>query len=231
MNASLQNSATAERRVALLAGSTGLVGSKLLRLLLAAPDYARVYALSRRPLPFDHPRLANRILPLENIAGALKGFTCHDAFCCVGTTRGTAGSDAEVRRVDLDLVVGFAQAALACGARRLVVLSSAGAQPLSRYAYLATKGEMEAALRRLGFASLDILRPGLLLGWRGELRPLELLAAGLSPLVNPFLRGRYAVWRAIKAADVAVAMLAAARSRRPGAHVYAGEELRALANQ
>ena len=90
---------------------------------------------------------------------------------------------------------------------------------------------MEQGLRGLGFASLDILQPGLLLGSRAELRPLELIATVVAPLVNPLLRGRYAAWRAIAARDVARAMLAAARSRRRGVYAYFGEGLRALVNQ
>ena len=46
-------------RIALVAGATGLVGGLLLKTLLDAPDYTRVYALTRRPFGKEHPRLAN----------------------------------------------------------------------------------------------------------------------------------------------------------------------------
>jgi hypothetical protein len=63
--------------------------------LLAAPEYARVQAISRRPLPLEHARLANRVLrfdaPLE---GQLKNLAVQDAFCCLGTTLRAAGSQA-----------------------------------------------------------------------------------------------------------------------------------------
>jgi uncharacterized protein YbjT (DUF2867 family) len=231
MTSSLQKSAVPEKRIALLAGPTGLVGGRLLRLLLEAPDYGRVHALSRRPLTFDHARLANRILPLETVGTALKGLKVDDAFCCLGSTVAVAGSDAARRRVDVDLVLAFAEAAFACGAQRFIVLSSAGADPASARSYLADKGDLERRLRAFGFASLDILRPGLLLGWRAEPRPAELLGAALSPILNPLLWGRRAIWRAINATDVAKAMLAAARSRRRGVYVYSGPGLKALANQ
>jgi uncharacterized protein YbjT (DUF2867 family) len=217
------------KRVALVAGASGLTGGLLLRMLLEAPDYARVHALSRRPLTFDHIKLANRIMPLEEAGKRLTGFTCHDAFCCIGSTRREAGSDAELRRVDVDLAVTFARAALACGAQRLVVLSSAGANPASRYPYLRNKAEMERILRSLGFVSLDILQPGMLLGLRREVRPLELLGMALSPLARPFLTGPRAAWRSIAARDVAAAMIGAARSMRRGVYVYAGEGLAGLA--
>jgi uncharacterized protein YbjT (DUF2867 family) len=231
MTSPTQKLAVPEKRVALVAGSSGFVGRALLRRLLDAPEVGRVYALSRRPLSLEHPRLANRILPLETVETALKGLVVHDAYCCLGSTRATAGSDAQRRRVDVDLVLAFARAALSCGAQRLIVLSSAGADRQSRYPYLAAKAEMEAGLRALQFPAMDILQPGLLLGWRGEIRPLELVGGLLCPLINPLLRGRHAVWRGIKATDVASAMVAASRSRRRGVYVYAGEALHALANQ
>ena len=218
------------QRVALLAGGSGFVGSELLRQLLLATDYSRVYAVSRRPLPFDNPRLANRIVPLEETRARLAGMRCDDAFCCIGATRRSAGSAAEREKVDLDLVVSFARAAHAFGATQLIVVSSAGANPQSRNPYLSVKGRLEVALRDLRFASLQIMRPGLLLGVRAQVRPLELVGTLVMPLINPLLFGGMAQYRGIAATDVAAAMLAAARSQRRGVQVYAGQALRALAD-
>jgi uncharacterized protein YbjT (DUF2867 family) len=217
------------QRVALLAGGSGFVGGELLRLLLRATDYSRIYAVSRRPLPFDNPRLANRIVPLEETRARLAGLRCDDAFCCIGSTRRSAGSAAEREKVDLDLVVSFARAAHSFGATQLIVISSAGANPQSRNPYLGVKGRLEVALRDLRFNCLQIMRPGLLLGARAQVRPLELAATIVMPLVNPLLFGSLAQYRGISAADVAAAMLAAARSQRRGVNVYAGQALRALA--
>jgi uncharacterized protein YbjT (DUF2867 family) len=218
------------QRIALLAGGSGLVGSELLRLLLRTPDYSRVYAVSRRPLPFDNPRLANRIVPLEETRARLNGVHCDDAFCCIGSTRSSAGSAQEREKVDLDLVVSFARAAQAFGATRMVVVTSAGANPQSRNAYLSVKGRLEASLRELRFPSLEIMQPGLLLGVRAQPRMLELAGAAVMPLLNPLLFGKHAQWRGIAAADVAAAMLAAARAQRRGVHVNSGLALRAMAD-
>jgi uncharacterized protein YbjT (DUF2867 family) len=231
MRHALQMGAEAPRvpRIALLAGGSGFTGSELLRLLLQAPDYARIYAVSRRPLPLEHPKLANRILPIEQTRAQLAGLRCQDAYCCLGSTRRQAGSDTERQKVDLDLVVSFARAAQSFGVTRFVVLSSAGAERESRNAYLRTKGELEFALRELRLESLDILRPGLLLGWRKELRPLEMIGNLLMPLANPLLQGARARWRGIPGADVAAAMLGASRTQRRGTYVYEGAALNALA--
>ena len=200
------------RPSALLFGASGLVGGELLRLLLRLPDYARVHAVTRRPLTLEHPRLANRIMAFEKMDGAFKdGARCRDAYCCIGTTRRSAGSDAAFRRVDVDVVLACARAALGAGTQRFIVVSSAGADVASGNFYLRVKGEMEEALSRMKFDSLDIMQPGLLLGSRRELRPLELGAQLVMPLVNPFLTGKRASLRGIPARDVASAMVVAAR--------------------
>ena len=181
--------ADADAKVALVAGASGLTGGAALDALLGAPDISRVLAVSRRPLGREHPRLANRIVQFEHLEAQLKGASCDVALCCLGTTSRQAGSQQGFRAVDIDCVLAFARAAKAANARRFVVVSSVGADPGARNFYLRTKGEMEQHLVEAGFESLDILQPSLLLGSRGEVRPLELAARALTPLVNPLLRG------------------------------------------
>jgi uncharacterized protein YbjT (DUF2867 family) len=217
-------------RVALVAGSSGMVGGQLLPLLLQAPQYTRVHALSRRPLPFDHPRMANRVVRFEaSLQAQLKGLQCQDAFCCLGTTIRDAGSQAAFRAVDHDLVLEFSQLALSCGAERLVVVSAVGANPGSKNFYLRVKGETEKALEGLRFRALDIMQPSLLLGSRRELRPLELAAQVGMWLMNPLLLGSWSRYRAIGAATVAAAMCGAAASGRRGVYRYGYDAIVSLA--
>jgi uncharacterized protein YbjT (DUF2867 family) len=218
-----------EPKVALLAGASGLVGGYVLDSLLDAPDFARVFAISRRPLGREHPRLANRIVQFDKLESQLKGTICHVAFCCLGTTLKQAGSERAFRQVDLDFVLSFARAARAAQVQRFVMVSSVRADAESKNFYLRVKGETEKALEGMGFASLDILQPSLLLGWRGSFRPLELLAIAATPLVNPFLSGARIGLRAIPARTVAAAALGAARSGRRGVYRYTYPGLMQLA--
>lgn len=218
-----------QTRVALLAGASGLTGGYALDALLQAPDFGRVIAVTRRPLAREHPRLANRIVQFDRLETQLQGAACDVALCCLGTTIARAGSRDNFREVDVDYVLAFARAALAARAERFIVMSSAGADPRSRNFYLRTKGEMEEELEAIGFASLDILQPGLLLGLRHEMRPLELAAMAFMPLVNPFLVGRRAVYRGVSARTVAAAMVGATRSGRKGVQRYVNPGIQALA--
>jgi uncharacterized protein YbjT (DUF2867 family) len=213
----------------LLAGASGLTGQYALEALLDAVDVSRVLAVTRRPLGREHAKLANRIIKFEALETQLKGAQCDAALCCLGTTIRQAGSQAAFRAVDVDTVLAFARTAKAANARRFVVISSVGADPRSRNFYLRTKGEMEAGLAQLGFESLDILQPSLLLGWRREMRPLELLATLGMPLLNPLLGGSYQDYRAVPARTVAAAMLGALRSGRRGLQRYTWAGIQALA--
>jgi uncharacterized protein YbjT (DUF2867 family) len=207
-------------RIALVAGASGLVGGYLVQALLEAPDYSRVYALTRRPYGREHPKLANRIVVFARMAEQLKGLVVNDAFCCLGTTIAAAGSQEAFREADVDAVLLFARAARAAGATRFVVVSSVGASARSRKFYLRTKGEMEEAVSAVGFQSLDILQPSLLLGPRKESRPLESLGRLLAPLINPLLTGPREALRAIPAETVARGMVGAARRGGRGIYRY-----------
>ena len=216
-------------KIALIAGASGLVGGYALQALLDAPDYTRVWALTRRPLGREHPKLANRIVNFERMAEQLKGLVVTDAFCAIGTTIADAGSQEAFRNADVNAVLLFARAARAAGAKRFVVVSSVGADSRSKKFYLRTKGEMEEAVADVGFASVDILQPSLLLGPRKALRPLEITGRIFAPMINPFLTGSREAYRAIPAETVARAMLGAARAGRRGVYRYTYGDLRKLA--
>jgi uncharacterized protein YbjT (DUF2867 family) len=220
--------AEGEPKIALLAGASGFVGNLALDALLGSADISRVFAITRRPLGREHPRLANRIIQFDQIESQLKGLTCHFALCCLGTTIRQAGSERAFRQVDVDAVLAFARTAKAAQAQRFVVVSSVGADPKSKNFYLRTKGEMEQALMGVGFLSLDILQPSALLGWRGEVRPLELAASAVMPLVNPFLTGKREPFRGIPARTVATAMVGVTRSGRRGVQRYTYSAIQAL---
>lgn len=212
------------QRIALVAGANGMVGLALVRALVDSGDYTRVVALTRRPLALESPRLVNRILRFASLENEMQGLSCHDAYCCLGTTLREAGSPAAFRAVDHDLILSFARGAQTAGAQCLAVVSSAGADRSSGNFYLRVKGETEVALEALRLRALHLMQPGLLLGERRQWRLGESLARWSLPLLNPLLLGRFERYRAINARVVAAAMCAAARTDRAGVlrHTYAG---------
>lgn len=220
---------TESGRVALVAGANGMVGIELLRALVEAGAYRRVIALTRRPLPLEAPRLVNRIIRFQDLDTELRGVSCDDAFCCLGTTRRAAGSQAAFRAVDHDVVLRFASWVQGAGAQTLVCISSAGAAPGSRNFYLRVKGETELALEALRFRALHLMQPGLILGERANWRTTEMIGRVFMPVINPLLVGQFEQWRAIRATTLAAAMRAAAALGLAGVHRHSSRALQSLA--
>lgn len=212
----------------LLVGATGLVGRRLGRLLLGSG--AAVEALVRRPSGLAGASWSERVAPPERWPELIVEIAPRAAVSCLGTTMREAGSRAAFRAVDRDLVLAVARAARAAGAVQMASVSSAGADPDSRSFYLRCKGETDAALAGLGFASLDIFRPGLLRGPRGGDRRLgERIGIAASYLVNPFLLGPLDRYAAIEADRVAAAIAAALAEPRPGLRLHDNRAIRRLA--
>ncbi len=203
--------ARAAPRSAVVAGGTGLVGGTLLQLLGADASYYRVTSLVRREVPAP-PGVAVQRVDFDRLDDVVLA-DVDDAFCCLGTTRRAAGSAAAFRRVDFDYVVAFARLAKRSGARRFLLVSSVGASPRSSLLYTRTKGEGEAAIEALGFASVMILRPSFLIGSRTKGRLGETIAIGAAKLLGPLLVGplrRYAPAEATAVARTLVRVAAKA---------------------
>jgi uncharacterized protein YbjT (DUF2867 family) len=219
--------AASSSRTALVAGATGLIGQALLAQLLESDRYGRVEVVARRPLTSAlsrHPRLSARIGDSAALAGEEPG--ADDVYIALGTTIKVAGSEAAFRAVDFDLVVAIARAARAAGASRLGVVSALGADATSLVFYNRVKGEMEAAVRSLGYQSVVIARPSLLLGDRAALgqptRRGEVWAARLLGPVLPFVP---AAMRPIDAASVAAALIAAVAEGASGLRTLSSAEM------
>ena len=205
---------------ALLAGSTGLIGGHLLDRLLAGDDYDLVTALTRRSLERSDPRLEELRVEFDRLDEVFGERHFDDAFCSLGTTIRSAGSQLAFERVDFDYVVGLAEAAARHGARRFFLVSAMGADPESGVFYNRVKGRAERAVCAMGFDAVHLFRPSLLLGDRREFRPVEKLMTPVARLLGPLLPGTLRRYRPIHADAVAEAMLAAARGTERGEVIH-----------
>ena len=222
-----------ESRSALLLGATGLVGGHCLDLLLADDRYSRVTTLTRRPLPrAEDPgaRLDARVVDFELLAEQWD-VAVTDVYCCLGTNMTAAESRKSFRRVDHDYTVEAARLAHDAGARRLALVSAAGADPGSRISLTRVKGETERDVTALGYECVEIFRPAMLLGARPQPRRGERVAKAVSPAVAKLMIGRLRRFRPIKAQALAAAMIAALEAGRPGVHVSTYDQIRALADE
>jgi uncharacterized protein YbjT (DUF2867 family) len=212
-----------------LAGATGLIGTQLLP-VLGKLD-CQVHVVARQSFVVPDDAVIQHVTQAEQWPDIVKTVRPDVAICCLGTTWKKSGeNEAAFRAVDLDLVLSFAGAARNSGATQMIVISSVGASSQSSSFYLRTKGEMEAALRRLDFVRLDILRPGLLTGDRGtDRRTGERLAIAFSPFTDHLLHGAFRRYRSIKAATVANAIAHLVGQNLQGHFIHENRAIETLA--
>ncbi|EIZ79525.1 nucleoside-diphosphate-sugar epimerase [Novosphingobium sp. Rr 2-17] len=213
-----------------LVGATGLIGSTLMR-EAAGRHGVRIVGVGRREVALP-PGGRMEMLVGEPIDWpALIRAAQADVFvCALGTTIKDAGSQEQFRAIDHDLVRFCAEAAREAGIAHMVMVSSVGADRTSRRFYLSVKGETEAALGRLRFDRLDVLRPGLLRGRRERVRKGERVLQALAPLADFLvLRGKWRRFRSIQARDVALAILSLSHEDAQGHFVHEHDALKRLA--
>ncbi|OGR04677.1 MAG: hypothetical protein A2284_17280 [Deltaproteobacteria bacterium RIFOXYA12_FULL_61_11] len=215
----------ASRRIALVVGSTGLVGGHLVNLLLKDARFSKVICFQRRPAGCDHPKLIvhetlfSPLKPLENY------FHGTHLFLCLGTTLAQAGSKGAFEAIDHNLSLALATLARRNGVEALFLVSAVGASVGSPFFYNQVKGRLENAVLDLGFARTDIFRPSLLLGDRQHPRLGEQLATWCTPLFLPVLRGALVRYRPIPAECVAAAMVRQAGLDLTGVRILHHDEM------
>lgn len=201
----------------MVAGATGLVGQEILAALLADKRYLAVHCVGRRPPAVQHPKLQFQRVDFASSTDLAALPKVDECYIALGTTIQVAGSQEAFRAVDLEAVESLALAARRAGATHLGVISAMGADAHSRVFYNRVKGEMELSVARMGYPCLVIARPSLIDGDRAALdqpgRAGEGLGLRLARLLRPVIPPNY---RAIKARDIAHALIRAVQSSTPG---------------
>lgn len=208
---------------ALIVGATGLVGRECLKLLADRPEFDCVTALARRPLPEDLQGSTVRtvLVDFDRLDEQPDAFRSSHVFCAFGTTIKQAGSQERFRQVDFSYPKRVAELARAAGARHFLLVSSVGASPSARAFYLRVKGDLEQAILALGFRSVTVVRPSLLLGDRKEFRLGEEIATRFSWAMPR-------KYRAVHVQDVARALVAAAVEDQRGVRIIENPEIAAM---
>lgn len=178
--------------IATLVGASGLIGSKLLSLLLKDPYFSVIKIAVRKSTGIIDPKLQECLIDftdkqaLENVVAGSS-----IVFCSVGTTSAKVkGDKAAYRKVDYNIPVAAARAANLHGASHFILVSAIGARSKSSNFYLQLKGEVEDQVEaQSSINGKHIFQPSLLLGNRTEARLGEKLGQVLMPFFSPLLLG------------------------------------------
>jgi uncharacterized protein YbjT (DUF2867 family) len=195
-----------------------------LQLLLASSEYELVHSLLRRAgAPVSSAKLRELVVSFDDLPPLP---ACDDVFIALGTTIKVAGSEAAFRRVDYDYVVAVAAAGRKAGATRLGIVSALGADAQSRVFYNRVKGEMQQAVTGLGYESVVIAQPSLLMGDREALgQPTRAGEVWARRLLGPVAGLIPASFRPVNARNVANALLAATLRGASGTTVVPSRDM------
>lgn len=204
-------------KTAIILGGTGLVGSRLIDLLLGDSRYGKVTVLVRRPLNKAHKKLNEEIINFEKPEEWKNLIRGDEFYSCLGTTIKTAGSKEAQYKVDYSYQYAAAEIAAANGIKKYVLISSAGANLNSKMFYSRMKGKLDSDVKLLPFESITIIKPSVLVGKREQKRIGEEFAAKALQFLIKFipLLNKY---KPIDAEIVAFAMINSANNPKSGAH-------------
>lgn len=220
-------------KTALIAGSSGMVGSELLNMLTTSTDYNKVISLGRRSQDDTKDDTVGKIeafvVDFENLDQVTLP-KIDDVYCCLGTTIKKAGSKEKFRQVDLDYVLSTAKLGLKNGAKQLLVVSAVGADETSSFFYNRVKGEMEREVKDLGFQSVYIFRPSMLGGKRKEFRLGEKIGTFLMQLLGWLMIGKLKRYKIVSAYKVARNMIKSAKESSEGNHIIESEKINKISS-
>lgn len=218
-------------KTALIIGSTGLIGSHLLDLLLESQEYEKVITFVKRDSGIQHPKLKQHIIDFDKPETYKELVVGDDFFCTIGTTIKKAGSQDAFRKVDFEYPKQFASLAQQNKVKQFLIITSLGADANSSNFYLKTKGEIQDFLKNCAFESISILQPSLLLGNRTEFRLGEKMGVYFMKLFSFLFIGNLKKYKAIQSEAVAKAMFIIAQKNYKGFQIIESDSIQEIANK
>ena len=190
----------------LLAGSTGVLGNKILNEL--SLSQRKTLSLSRRKIDNLPKNTEQQIIDFKKIT-ELELPEIDHVFLSLGfplfyhNVMGVMNKNLKKNLflVDFTYQIEIAKKAKDAGAKKISIISAVGANSQSWNYYLKTKGKVENEIINIGFDSINIFQPGHL---RGNNHRFDILLADIvSIFLDPFLFGPLKKFRSISAKAVA----------------------------
>ena len=205
-------------------GSTGLIGSNLLKYLENDTYFSKVNVITRKPIHFKNSKFKNIVIDfsdINSIQNSLKNSQI--VFVSIGTTQFKVNWDLKkYKKIDYEIPINIAKAAKKLNIKKYLIVSSAGADINAKGFYLSLKGQIESDIIKIGIKNTYIFRPSLLLGARKENRVGEKIAQVIMPLFSFLLPKKY---RPIKSEYVAKSMINLSKTNINSVKIYHYEDI------
>ncbi|MHC8948732.1 NAD-dependent epimerase/dehydratase family protein [Sphingobacterium hungaricum] len=213
---------------ALVLGASGMIGLQVVQQLLDNPTYHKVYAVSRKKIALEHPKLEQLLADFDSIDALIENLQVDHLYSCLGSTQKKTPDKADYYQIDHDYPVKVASILKDNGCQVIALVSSMGADEHSKNFYLRMKGETERDLIKVGIPSTLLFRPSLLIGERNENRLAEDIFSFLFKGINLLLWGPLKNYKSIQGKDVASAMIHASLKNPQGVHIYKTSTIKEL---
>jgi|688.fasta_scaffold02560_19 uncharacterized protein YbjT (DUF2867 family) len=210
---------------AIVVGANGLVGAELTKQLLENENYSKVSLVVRRYLDLEHEKLDIQIIDFRNIHKDWNVFVCDHIYYCLGTTKSKTPKADDYHKVEYDYCLNIAKIAHHNKVEKFLYVSSSGASVSSWFTYLKLRGSLEVELIKIGFDSLHIFRPYVLLGKRSDFRLGESVVQFLLRLFNFMMIGFLKNIKGMPVGQLAKAMIHNAMLNTKGVFVYSNKSI------
>lgn len=157
---------------AVVLGSTGNVGRRIVNLLAASPAVRQVVVVNRRQIDEFRgmPKVREVVVPnmdklAEAVESAAREAGATVGLCAIGVGKGSQKMpEAELRRIEVQYSEHFAKGCKAGGVLSLGLMTAAGSDIKSSVRYVRIIGEKEKAVSGVGIPALSIYKPSVILG-------------------------------------------------------------------
>ena len=171
---------------AIVIGATGATGQEIVSQLLVDDSFDSVSIFVRKDPNITHNKLKTYVIDfskIENYKDLIKGDVL---FSCLGTTLRVAGSKDKQYLVDYTYQYEFAKIASDNGVSDYSLVSSIVANEKSPFFYPKIKGELEMAIKRFPFKTIQIFQPPTLIRQEELIRTGEKIGIKIFRWLNFF---------------------------------------------
>ena len=207
----------------LLAGATGFLGNKILK-ELGKEDF-KITAISRTRIKNLPENAQEKIIDFDCLKELNFPETDH-VYLALGrpmylhNLAGLINKDLKegLSLVDYEYQLQIAKKALEVGAKSITLISAIGSSASSINYYLRTKGKLEEEIVKLSFNSINIFRPGHIIGNKGRFDTI--FADLVSAITDPFLVGPAKKFRSISIKNLPKVVVNLSSQEKSGINYY-----------